>query len=302
MKRSWFPPALLGLLIVSSLAATARAERKAVEVRFAARVGDTPVGCSASYPDIGKSRASIFLQDFRVYVSAVRLITAQGKEVPLALTPDQIWQDQAVGLLDFEDGTGNCNGNSAMNDRLRGTVPEGSYVGIAFEIGVPFKLNHQDPTLAAAPLNFSALTWPWAGGYKFTSIDFDTKAPGEREMVMHEGMQGHGGVSASGFSIHLGSSGCVSSGPRVPPRSACANPNRPSYRFKRFDPASEVLVLDLAKLLAATDVTVNAPETPSGCMASPKDNDCIDIMNRFGLRYRGKASTGQKFIRVEKAP
>ncbi len=302
MKSSWRSRAVLGLLFVSSLAATARAERKPVEVRFAARVGDKPIGCSATYPDIGKSRASIFLQDFRIYVSAVRLITADGKEVPLALTPDEVWQDRAIGLLDFEDGTGNCNGNSAMNDRLRGTVPEGRYVGIAFELGVPFKSNHQDPTLAAAPLNFSALTWPWAAGYKFISIDFDTKAPGERKMIMEEGMQGHGGVSASGFSIHLGSSGCASSGPRVPPRSACANPNRPLYRFKRFDPASEILVLDLAQLVAGTDVTVNAPKTPAGCMASPKDDDCIDIMSRFGLRYRGKASAGQRFIRVEKAP
>lgn len=302
MKKPCQPRAVLAMSIMSALAATAHAENQSVEVRFAARVGDKPVSCSSTFSGVGKTRASIFLQDFRIYVSAVRLINAEGKEVQLELTPDEVWQDREVGMLDFEDGTGNCNGNSATNDRLRGTVPAGRYVGITFEIGVPFKSNHQDPTLAAAPLNFSALTWPWAGGYKFTTIDFDTKPPAERKMIEEEGMQGHGGVSASGFSIHLGSSGCASSGPRVPPSSACASPNRPRYRFKRFDPASEVLILDLAQLVAGTDVTVNAPATPAGCMASPKDDDCLDIMSRFGLRYRGKASPGQKFVRIEKAP
>jgi len=291
--------AVLATLLAASVLAGARPLTGAtVELRFAARVESEPARCGATYTGIGCTHASMFLQDFRVYVSGFRLLKADGTEVPVALTPDGVWQNEEVALLDFEDATGNCNGNAPTNDRVKGTVPDGQYTGVVFEIGVPFALNHQDPTLAGPPLNFSALTWPWAFGYKFTTIDFDTKPPGERKMVAVEGMTEK--ISVSGFSVHLGSTGCASSGPRVPPQAPCANPNRPVYRFDAFDPRADVLVMDLAALLAGTDVTVNMPETPSGCMSSPKDDDCTAIMDRLGLPFRGKASSGQKFVRVER--
>ncbi|HTY43345.1 MAG TPA: MbnP family copper-binding protein [Thermoanaerobaculia bacterium] len=286
-----------GVVTAAILAGAHTLAAATVELRFSARVGKEPARCGATYTGIGLSRASMFLQDFRVYVSSIRLLKADGSEVPVALTPDGVWQNDQVALLDFEDATGNCNGNAPTNDRVKGTVPEGQYTGVVFEIGVPFALNHQDPTLAGPPLNFSALTWPWAGGYKFTTIDFDTKAPGERRMVPVEGSKEK--ASASGFSVHLGSTGCVSSGPRVPPQAPCANPNRPVYRFESFDAGKDVIIMDLAALLAGTDVTVNMPESPSGCMSFPMDDDCIAIMDRFGLPFRGKPSAGQTFVRVE---
>jgi hypothetical protein len=104
---------------------------------------------------------------------------------------------------------------------------------------------------------------------------------------------------ATGFSIHLGSTECASKGPRVPPAVPCGNPNRPTYRFEPFDPGKQQLVLDLAALLAGTDVTVNMPKSPSGCMSSPKDEDCAGLFDRLGLPFQGKPSSGQQFIRVE---
>ncbi|PJN92728.1 metallo-mystery pair system four-Cys motif protein, partial [Amaricoccus sp. HAR-UPW-R2A-40] len=44
-------------------------------------------------------------------------------------------------------------------------------VGLAFEIGVPFDLNHGDPTLAPAPLDLTAMFWTWRGGYKFLKFE-----------------------------------------------------------------------------------------------------------------------------------
>ena len=286
-------------LLLSGLSATTTLA-KPIEIRFAARVGDTPVRCGTPYPGVGLSRASIFLQDFRVYVSAFRLLTKDGQEVPVTLTPDQLWQNDQVALLDFEDATGNCNGNGPQNDVVRGTVPDGEYQGIVFELAVPFAQNHQDPTLAGPPLNFSALAWPWSIGYKFTTIDFDTK-PAEGAAPATKSVE-PAGESATGFSVHLGSTECASKGPRVPPQAPCANPNRPVYRFPEFDVDKNLLVMDLGALLAGTDVTVNMPQSPSGCMAFPMDDDCIDIMDRFGLTFRGKTSAGQKFFRVESRP
>jgi len=267
-----------------------------ITISFDAHIGDKPARCGETYAGVGASSASIILQDFRIYVSEVRLIAASGAEVPLQLTPDGQWQNEQVALLDFENATGNCNGNAPTNTVVHGKAPAGDYRGLAFKIGVPFELNHKDPTLAAAPLNYSGLTWPWRIGYKFTTIDLETAGkPGEAKPAM----PGMPSMSASGFSIHLGSTDCGDGSPTTPPSGPCINGNRPEYRLTAFDAASQKVVLDLASLLAKTDVTMNAPQSASGCMSFVNDDDCIAIMDRFGLTFRGKPSGGQQFVRVE---
>lgn len=281
--------ALLGAVCAVGLAAPAFAQTPAqpVEIRFEARVGKEPARCDRAYTGVGKVNAGMRLQDLRVYVSALRLLGADGREVPVTLTPDGQWQSDQVALLDFENRTGNCNGNAATNTVVHGKVPAGTYRGLVFEIGVPRGINHQDPTLASPPLNVTALTWPWRYGYKFTTIDLETS----------------GGVAgpnhATGFSIHIGSTDCGEGKPTSPPSTPCGNSNRPTYRLEGFDPKSSKVVLDLGALLAETDITVNAPKTASGCMSGPGDADCTAIMNRLGLPFDGHPSAGQKWVRAE---
>lgn len=277
------------------------ANEQAVQINFEARIGNKPVRCGERYADIGASKAAILLQDFRIYVSEFRLVARDGKEVPLRLTADDQWQNDQVGLLDFENATGNCNGNPSTNSAIKGVVPKGDYTGLIFEIGVPFPLNHKDPTLAAAPLNYSGLTWPWRVGYKFTTIDLETadkQMPDKSSAKPPAGMNGMAGMYASGFSIHLGSTNCGAGSPTSPPTSPCENPNRPTYRLDGFNTKSQRVVLDLAALLGGTDVTVNAPGSASGCMSFVDDDDCISIMSNFGLTFRGKASAGQTFVKA----
>jgi uncharacterized repeat protein (TIGR04052 family) len=263
------------------------AQTQPAEIRFDARVGAQPARCGRAYTGVGTAKAGMTLQDLRLYVSAVRLIGGDGREVPVTLTPDDKWQSDQVTLLDFEDGTGNCNGNSGTNQVVRGTVPAGTYRGLIFEIGVPRSVNHQDPTLASAPLNVTAMTWPWRIGYKFTGIDLETSGGSA------------GPNAATGFSIHLGSTECGKGSPMTAPTTPCANGNRPSYRLDKFDPASSTVVLDIGSLLAETDITINAPDSGSGCMSFHGDGDCTAIMDRLGLPFDGKPSSGQKWVRVE---
>ncbi len=268
----------------------------AFTIGFDARIGDKAAKCGETYAGVGASAASIILQDFRIYISEVRLIAADGSEVPLQLTPDNQWQNDKVALLDFENASGNCNGNAPMNTAVRGTAPAGDYKGVVFKIGVPFEMNHKDPTLASAPLNYSGLTWPWRIGYKFITIDLETAgkagaAPAAQQGGMHA-------MAASGFSIHLGSTDCGDGSPMTAPTAPSANSNRPEYRLTAFNPASQKVVLDLGALLAKTDVTVNAPQSASGCMSFVDDDDCIALMDRLGLSFRGKATSGQHFVRV----
>jgi uncharacterized repeat protein (TIGR04052 family) len=274
-------------LALSAVPAAAQTPLQPVEIRFDAHVGAEAARCGQAYTGIGIAKAGLRFQDIRVYVSAVRLIAADGKEVPVTLTPDDQWQNDQVTLLDFEDATGNCNGSAGTNRVVRGTVPQGRYRGLVFEIGVPRAINHQDPTLAAAPLNVTGMTWPWRIGYKFIGIDLETTG-------------GSGGPNAAtGFSIHLGSTDCGDGPPMAPPRVACVNPNRPAYRLPRFDPARSVVVLDIGALLAGTDITVNAPKSASGCMAFPGDADCAAIFDRLGLAWAGKPSAGQQWVRAD---
>jgi uncharacterized repeat protein (TIGR04052 family) len=284
-----------GLSACATSPATPPSAEQAVTINFAARVGDKPARCGESYPGVGTSGATIMLQDFRIYVSEVRLLAADGREVPLKLTPDNQWQNDKVALLDFENATGNCNGNAPMNTAIRGTAPAGQYKGVVFEIGVPYELNHKDPTLAAPPLNYSGLTWPWRIGYKFTTIDFDTA---NKPAMASQQTSSMPGMAASGFSIHLGSTDCGAGSPTTPPTAPCTNPNRPTYRLESFDFKSGKAVLDLGELLAVTDVTVNAPNSASGCMSFTNDDDCVAIMDRLGLSFRGKPSAGQHFVKA----
>ena len=267
--------------------AVAAPSAQPVEINFDARVGSLPAKCGQNYSGIGTAKAGLTLQDFRLYISGVRLIDKAGKEVPVHLTPDEQWQSKTVTLLDFVDGTGSCNGNSGTNTVVRGTVPKGDYRGLVFDISVPFAENHQDPTLAPTPLNVTGMTWPWRIGYKFIGIDIETSG----------GKAGPN--SATGFSIHLGSTECGEGSPMSAPKAPCANPNRPEIRFDAFNPSINRVVLDLAALVAETDVTVNAPQSASGCMSFPGDADCNAIMDRLGLPFDGKPSGGQKWIRVE---
>lgn len=278
---------LFGAALTAAIVSPAHARTQPVEIRFDARVGTQPARCGKAYADIGTAKAEMRFQDLRIYVSAVRLIDASGREVPVTLTPDDQWQSDQVVLLDFEDRTGNCNGNAPTNMVVRGTVPDGSYRGLVFEVGVPRAANHQDPTLAAAPLNVTAMTWPWRTGYKFTGIDLETSGGGS------------GPNAATGFSIHLGSTDCGTGSPMTPPTTPCTNGNRASYRLDGFDPAKSTVVFDIGALLAGTDITVNAPQSASGCMSFGKDADCPAIFDRLGLAFEGRPSAGQKWVRGE---
>lgn len=285
-----FPPisfAVATLLAGVAAPAVAQTGTQPVEIRFDARVGAEPARCDQAYTGVGTANADLRFQDLRLYVSAVKLIGADGSQTTLELTPDYQWQNESVTLLDFEDRSGNCNGNSATNNVVRGTVPVGDYRGLIFEIGVPQAINHQDPTLADAPLNVTAMTWPWRVGYKFTGIDLETSGGAD------------GPDAATGFSIHLGSTDCGEGPPMAAPTTPCANGNRPAYRLDGFDPASSVVVLDIGALLAATDITINEPETASGCMSFPGDGDCTAIMDRLGLPFDGQSSSGQQWVRAE---
>lgn len=239
-------------------------------LRFAAEINGNAFTCGGSYA-LGSASEKVIPTDLRVFVSEIQAIRSDGQQVALRLVQDQTWQVEQVALLDFENGQGPCsNGTSAVNTTVRGDLPAGEYRGLRFTIGIPFGLNHADPTIAPAPLNTTAMFWNWQGGYKF--IRFDTP----------------------GFPLHLGSTQCAAESRTSKPSGPCAQPNRIEVSLDAFDLKNDILVLDFGTILRGTDVRHNTPKTQPGCMSFPGDADCIAVMRALGLPYDGQPAPGSQ--------
>jgi len=260
-----------------------------VSIRFALRVGDQDATCDQSYDGVGASDATVSLRDLRFYVSNVRLLDADGAETPVALTQDDTWQYESVALLDFEDASGECGEGTTTetNDVVVGTVPAGEYTGVRFELGVPFELNHLDVD-APPPLNDVAMFWAWASGHKFLRIDLTNENP----------------APDNGWFIHLGSQGCESGAPVEPPTEPCGRPGLPTITLDGFDAASNLIVGDIARLVADEDVNLDTPMSAPGCMSfAPDANECDDLFPHLGLSWESGACENdcadQDFFAVE---
>ncbi len=129
----------------------------------------------------GAKGRTMRLTRFAAIMSGVRLARAEGGAVRL---------DGQYGFFDAESGR--------LAVALR-NVPEGDYVGLEFQLGLPASVNHGDPAQWAAghPLNpiVNGLHWGWAGGYVFAAIEGRWRAAGMQE--------------ERGFSYHLATDGRV---------------------------------------------------------------------------------------------
>jgi uncharacterized repeat protein (TIGR04052 family) len=275
---------ILALCAATALASPAFAEQPAT-VNFSAEIDGKAFSCTETYDNLGSTDASVKGTDYRMFVSAPALIRTDGTLQPIALEQDGKWQVDDIALLDFEDGTAGCNGtgNPDMNTSLRGTVPEGEYQGLAFNIAVPFEKNHGDPTLAPAPLNATGMFWNWRGGYRFVRIDMVPTDKAEN--------------GPKGWFLHLGSTLCKAASKTEAP-SACANPNNLSVTFAEFDPASNVVVIDPAPVVAEADLRINAADTSPGCMSFPGDADCLTVMEKLGMPYEDILAGPQQLVSV----
>jgi uncharacterized repeat protein (TIGR04052 family) len=313
MRVNFVPNIFACLFIFQAATAqlAAAQNNQPITLRFAGAVNGEPFQCGRAYASIGTTKSKITPSDFRLYISDIQVITSDGKTEPLALEQDGVWQYKNVALIDFEDGSGPCsNGTKATHTHVAGTVPAANYTGVRFTMGVPFELNHGDPTVAPSPLNITAMFWNWQGGYKFLKADMSSDGLGTKP-AMHKmaashddkGRHGQGGdhvdSAASGFSVHLGSTVCAAAS-RTESPSSCKNPNRVTVTFHGFEPGKNVVVTDLGAILSEANVDQNTPGTSPGCMSFLKDADCPAVMSALGLAYDGVAPAGaQKFFSMK---
>lgn len=269
-----------------------------VTLQFAGRINGVDAACDTDFTGVGTEASDAQVRDFRMYVSNIRLVDGDGEEVELELEQDGTWQFENVALLDFEDGTGLCadTGNADLNSTVVGTVPEGDYTGVRFDVGVPADLNHTDPNIAEAPLNVLPMTWNWLAGRKFVRFDLLVDNFPDDNF---------------GWNTHLGSQGCMNGkkpNPMEPPTDDCSRPQRPAIALDTFDIETNTIVVDAGTLLGNVDVSGNVAGAP-GCMsffpADPQmqDNDCADVFPNYGMDWQTgdcvDDCAAQTFITVE---
>jgi uncharacterized repeat protein (TIGR04052 family) len=235
-----------------------------VSLKFAAKVGEQDAACGRTYNGLGSRNSNVVVNGIRFFVSNIRLLDSTGDEHPVELDQDGIWQYQDTALLDFENATSGCSevGTAETNTTLRGKADISDVSGVRFDLGIPFDLNHLDPTSSPSPLNISAMNWFWQVGHILFRTDL--KADGKP------------------WFIHLGSSGCVSDAFTSAPSSPCSNPNVPTITLTNYS-VDKTIVLDVASLLQGVDLTKSTPNTAPGCMSERADNECSEIFPNFGL-------------------
>jgi uncharacterized repeat protein (TIGR04052 family) len=248
-----------------------------ITLNFAAKVGSEAFSCDSTYTGLGADDSTVHPVDFRFYVHDVRLIDDSGAEVPVALTQDGLWQYEGVALLDFEDRSGTCsNGTVQLNDVVLGTVPFGTYTGIAFKLGVPFELNHTDIATAPSPLNLSAMFWSWNTGRLFLSIMNDVERDDETPF---------------GTILQLGSTGCIGDAASGGVTS-CTRQNRAQYSFPTFRPGQNVVVADMRELLKNSNLKTDQ------CHSTQET--CAPMFEELGIDWAtGAPIESQSVFRME---
>jgi uncharacterized repeat protein (TIGR04052 family) len=259
------------------------AATRSVRVRFQAQVGSEPFACGQTYVS-GLSSASVRFTpaDLRLFVQDVALLTSDGNEQPLTLDVRAPWQLEQVALLDFEDGSGAClAGTRELNLEVTGQVPNGDYRGLVFSNGVPEAQNHADPTRLPPPLQAGSMSWGWLLGYRFLMAEVAEVGAADAA------------VPGSAL-LHVGSTAC--SGNPSAGGIACGKPNRNRVRLDDFDPDTDAVIVDVASLFDATDLTQVTTCHSSGA-------ECAPFFERVGIELDDGAPTdGQTLYRVASAP
>ena len=258
---------------------------RSVQVDFVALNQGQPIQCGQTM-QLGAGTAPATLRDLRLYVSSISLIRADDVRVPVMLEKS-MWQDPASGtvLIDLEDASGGCSteaNTTSMNSQIRGTVPAGNYVGIAYEVGVPASANHTDTVTAPAPLDNAAMAWSWQSGRKFLRVEVLPEAGVKRPATATTPES-----IARAYMVHLGSAACTGN-PATGATTTCAQPNRMAFHSHDFNVDTQKLGIDIGKLLAQSDITVDNGGA-IGCMSSRTDPECPAIFSNLRINQ----DTGQ---------
>ena len=253
---------LVATLAVAWLISSCSQLDQPINVPFVATWQGQAIDCSSP---------GIALSDLRFYISNVQLIDREGVAHDIRFATEMEWQNDAVALLDLENGSGNCrNGTARTFDHILGVAPAADYEGLRFTVGVPFRLNHANPLAAKPPLDDPDMHWHWRSGYKFL-----------RAGVSNE---------RDSFWIHTGSAGCEGTVGHI---TGCTLPNRIEVDLPGFVPGRDSVAVDLTALLSGTSIDDGVP---SDCSSGPPETACIAPFAALGIDFKSGEQTGSQSV------
>jgi len=233
-----------------------------VNIPFVATWQGQPISCDS--PDVA-------LSDLRFYVSNVQLIDSAGQRHDVRFATEMAWQNDAVAFIDLESGSGACqNGTSGLSTYMLGVTKAREYRGLRFTVGVPFRINHENPLVAKPPLDDPDMHWHWRSGYKFLRAGVKTRT--------------------DGFWIHAGSAGCEGTVGNI---TGCKFPNRIEVELPDFVVDQHAVNIDLTALVAGTNLD---DETPTDCSSGPPEDTCIAPFAALGMAFETGEQTGAQGV------
>lgn len=281
-------------------------EPEAFTLKFAATLAGAPATCGDDVTGLGPDGAhSVGVSDLRFYVSNLRFVDADGKDVEVVLDENEFQLTHEAGSVALIDLTGNSEGACAAsaiafaegtartNAVITGQTFPADVVGISFDVGVPQDLMKSviaENTLEGAPTPLNEMYWSWASGYRHFVFNFAVT---------------DGADTSGGGYLHLGSADCgPAEGLALEDRDSCGFVNTPAVVIESFDLSNDEVMLDLTPLLSSLDfiAPVYDPETyevigetvGAECHSSPMQEDCPDVFAAFGLDLTSGEATAAK--------
>jgi uncharacterized repeat protein (TIGR04052 family) len=176
------------------------------------------------------------IQQLAFFVSKLSLKRAQ-QSYALNLVPSD-WQTSDIALIRpyLQDCDSAISAREPSSDEYNPVLLFSSQISLldadtlAFELSVPFALNHQNPLVQPSPLNLPSMFWSWRSGHKFFRMDLQST-------------QGN-------WAFHLGSVGCEAASSVRAPGVPCKQPNRLAFNLsKNKAQQGSQLILHLDRLL-----------------------------------------------------
>lgn len=267
-----------------------------VSIEFVGTVGDTPIDCSSSLAGLGTGGSNARLTDLRLFVANLKLINAAGQEVAVTLDANDFQLTEgsnSVALVDLENGSGYCVGDSQMHATITGTVPVGTYSGVEMTLGVPEALNHSETFAAKAPLDNKDMAWSWQAGRKFAKIEVNPEKAGATGtftggIAKYNADGTLAGSFNSTFNFHLGNTGCVAG--TNPGEYSCSSDSTRTFHIHDFNPATQRITVDLKELFTLSALVEEHGGAP-GCMSGPTDPECVAMWSVIGSSFDGSGNS-----------